>query len=96
MLGTHTDLIQERLIFYIQCQVLIKDKTYLLKILCMFELVPKSETKFVVKGFLPEVTYEFFKNENGEVEKLRIQQIETGLDQTKVLKKKSELTISTQ
>ncbi len=52
-----------------------------------FELKPVSETKFIVIGFTPEVTYEFFTNTNGEVQKLRIQQIKTGVDKTAIRKK---------
>lgn len=52
-----------------------------------FELKPIAETKFVVRGFTPKVTYEFFLDTNKEVEKIRIQQIETGLDQTAIRKK---------
>lgn len=45
-----------------------------------YELKPISETKFAVIGFSPTVTYEFILDENENVEKLRIQQIGTGLD----------------
>ncbi|MDR6967081.1 CubicO group peptidase (beta-lactamase class C family) [Flavobacterium arsenatis] len=52
-----------------------------------FQLKPVTETKFVVIGFSPEVTYEFILDENGEVEKLKIQQLEEGIDQTVIRKK---------
>lgn len=47
----------------------------------IFELAPISETKFVVIGFTPEVTYDFILDEDGEVMKYHIQQIDTGVDQ---------------
>lgn len=52
-----------------------------------FQLKPVTETKFVVMGFRPEVTYEFVMNKNGDVEKLRIQQLKEGIDQTVIRKK---------
>ena len=44
------------------------------------ELIPVSETKFIMDGFSPEVSYTFILNETGEVEKYRVQQPGTGLD----------------
>ena len=44
------------------------------------ELVPVSKTKFIVEGFSPEVTYTFSFNEDGSVEKYRVQQESSGLD----------------
>ena len=44
------------------------------------ELIPISLVKFIVKGFSPEVTYEFILNKKGEVEKYRVQQEATGPD----------------
>ncbi len=46
------------------------------------ELIPVSKTKFIVDGFSPEVSYEFFTNENGKVEKYRVIQEEQGIDKT--------------
>lgn len=43
------------------------------------ELIPVSKTKFVVDGFRPEVTYEFFVD-NGKVQKYRVQQIGQNID----------------
>jgi len=43
-------------------------------------LKPISETKFSVIGFSPEVTYEFFLNEQREVTKFRCQQKEQNID----------------
>ena len=51
------------------------------------DLIPVSENIFIVNGFLPEVTYEFILDGNGEVEKYRVQQPEQGLDQTLIRKK---------
>ncbi|MBL4746581.1 MAG: beta-lactamase family protein [Flavobacteriaceae bacterium] len=44
------------------------------------ELIPVSYVKFIVKGFSPEVTYEFILNTKGKVERYRVQQEATGLD----------------
>lgn len=44
------------------------------------ELVAVSNTKFIVDGFSPEVTYTFVLNENGAVEKYRVQQESQGVD----------------
>lgn len=44
------------------------------------ELIPVSETKFIVDGFSPEVTYTFLLDEKGEVLQYRNQQMETGID----------------
>jgi len=44
------------------------------------ELVPVSKTKFIVDGWSPEVSYTFILNENGEVEKYRVQQESQGVD----------------
>lgn len=52
-----------------------------------YELRPVSETKFNLKGFSPTVTFEFLLDENQNVEKLRIQQIETGVDEIAIRKK---------
>lgn len=46
------------------------------------ELIPVSQTKFKVDAFSPEVSYTFILNEDNEVEKFRVQQQGTGLDQT--------------
>lgn len=51
------------------------------------QMIPVSKTKFVVKGFRPEVTYEFFFDDNGNVEKYRTQQLETGVDRQALRKK---------
>lgn len=51
-----------------------------------FLLKPVSETKFVVVGFRPEVTYEFVMNKKGKVQKLKIQQLKEGIDQTAIRK----------
>ncbi|WP_442266394.1 serine hydrolase domain-containing protein [Tenacibaculum sp. ZS6-P6] len=50
------------------------------------ELVPVSETKFIVDGFSPEVSYTFVLNKKGEVKQCRIQQEGTKVD--KVIKRK--------
>jgi CubicO group peptidase (beta-lactamase class C family) len=52
-----------------------------------FELMPVSESKFKVNGFRPEVTYEFIKDKSGTVEKYRVRQSETGVEQTSLRKK---------
>jgi CubicO group peptidase (beta-lactamase class C family) len=52
-----------------------------------FELKPVSESKFIVIGFRPQVTFEFSTTENGNIESLRVQQKETGLDRTSLRKK---------
>lgn len=52
-----------------------------------FELAPISETKFVVIGFRPEVTYEFILDENGEVLKYYAEQLETGIELNGIRKK---------
>lgn len=44
------------------------------------ELIPLSKTKFLVDGFSPEVTYEFFIDDNSKVTKFRVLQEATGLD----------------
>ncbi|MEM1323827.1 MAG: serine hydrolase domain-containing protein [Bacteroidota bacterium] len=47
------------------------------------ELIPVSQTKFIVDGFSPEVTYTFTVNEaTGEVEQYRVQQVAQGIDRT--------------
>lgn len=48
----------------------------------MLQLKPVSETKFVLDLIRPEVTYEFFVDENDEAYKLNIQQTERGIDWT--------------
>ncbi len=53
----------------------------------VFELRPASETRFIVVGFRPEVSYTFILDENGEIEKCRLQQPEQGLDRTLMRKK---------
>jgi len=50
-------------------------------------LNPISKTKFALKGFSPQVTYEFILDNKGKVQKIRIQQIKTGVDITKQRKK---------
>jgi len=52
-----------------------------------FQLKPVTDTKFIVIGFRPEVTYEFILSENNEVEKVRIQQLEQKIDQIATRKK---------
>jgi len=44
------------------------------------ELIPLSKTKFLVDGVSPEVTYEFFIDDNSKVTKFRVLQEATGLD----------------
>lgn len=39
------------------------------------ELIPVSNTKFIVNGFHPEVTFEFILDNNGRVEKYKVQQL---------------------
>lgn len=59
----------------------INDKLYLvMKSGYKPELVPVSKTKFIVKGFSPEVTFTFVVDEKGKVVKYRVQQEATGLD----------------
>lgn len=53
----------------------------------IYPLKPVSETKFIIDGFRPEVSYEFLLDTNGEVEKVKVQQLEQGLDYTAVLEK---------
>lgn len=58
-----------------------------------FDLIPVSESKFRVNGFMPEVTYTFSRDQNGDVEKYRMEQPEQGVDRTSV-KVKSGATLS--
>ncbi|UTW62666.1 beta-lactamase family protein [bacterium SCSIO 12741] len=51
------------------------------------ELIPDSKTKFIVDGFSPEVTYEFFLDDQGDVEKYRVQQPEHEIDRIAMRKK---------
>lgn len=44
------------------------------------ELIPVSETKFILDGFNPEVTYTFKLNEKGEVKSCRVQQIDQNVN----------------
>ncbi|KGO82627.1 beta-lactamase [Flavobacterium beibuense F44-8] len=44
------------------------------------ELIPVSQTKFIVDGFSPEVSYEFTFDSEGKVVKYRVQQPEQGID----------------
>lgn len=39
------------------------------------ELIPVSKRKFIVDGFHPEVTFEFLLDDNGKVQKYRVQQL---------------------
>jgi len=50
------------------------------------ELIPVSKTKFIVDGFSPEVTYTFSIDRNNTVDKYKVQQIETGVEETVVRK----------
>ncbi|WP_343604353.1 serine hydrolase domain-containing protein [Fluviicola sp.] len=52
-----------------------------------FQLKPVTETKFVVIGFRPEVTYEFVLDKKGKVIKLQIQQLKEGVGLTAIRKK---------
>ena len=52
-----------------------------------YELKPISETKFVVIGFRPEVSFTFNLNDDGSVKSYRVQQKENDLDKTYILKK---------
>jgi len=52
-----------------------------------FELMPATETKFIVNGFYPEVSYNFILADDGSVEKCRILQPEEGVDRITVKKK---------
>lgn len=52
-----------------------------------FELKPISETKFVVIGYRPEVSFTFNLNDNGSVKSYRVQQKENGVDKTYIRKK---------
>ncbi|WP_417351419.1 serine hydrolase domain-containing protein [Flavobacterium alkalisoli] len=45
-----------------------------------YELIPVSQTKFIIDGFQPEVSYEFTFDNTGKVIKYRVQQPEQGLD----------------
>ena len=69
-------------------EIVFKDKSlwYVMTPEMKFELMPESETKFIVNGFRPEVTYEFKIDENGEVEEYRVQQPEQGVDRTAIKK----------
>jgi CubicO group peptidase (beta-lactamase class C family) len=69
-------------------EILFKDKSLwvVLNPEMKFELMPDTETKFIVNGFRPEVTYEFILDENGDVEKYRVQQPEQGVDRTSMRK----------
>lgn len=44
------------------------------------ELIPVSETKFILDGFRPEVTYTFNLNAEGEVVEYHLEQVEQGID----------------
>ena len=72
-----------------ETEILFKDKSLwiVMNPEMKFELMPDTETKFIVNGFRPEVTYEFILDENGEVEKYRVQQPEQGVDRTSIRKK---------
>lgn len=72
-----------------ETEILFKDKALwvVMNPEMKFELMPDTETKFIVNGFRPEVTYEFILDENGEVEKYRVQQPEQGVDRTSIRKK---------
>ena len=50
------------------------------------ELIPVSDHKFIVDGFSPEVSYTFILDENGKVEKYRVQQLEQGVDKIAIRK----------
>lgn len=45
------------------------------------ELIPVSNTRFIVDGFSPEVAYTFILNEQNQVSGYRVQQDGTGVDQ---------------
>ncbi|MFL9837372.1 serine hydrolase domain-containing protein [Flavobacterium sp. ST-75] len=45
-----------------------------------YELIPVSQTKFIIDGFQPEVSYEFTFDSQGKVVKYRVQQPEQGVD----------------
>jgi len=45
-----------------------------------YELIPVSQTKFIIDGFQPEVSYEFTFDSQGKVIKYRVQQPEQGVD----------------
>nr|WP_244267889.1 hypothetical protein [Nonlabens ulvanivorans] len=51
------------------------------------ELKPISETKFVVIGYRPQVTFEFATNDEGLAKSYRVQQKENDLDKTYLRKK---------
>lgn len=50
------------------------------------ELIPISETKFILDGASPEVTYTFKRDNEGNVINCRVQQIEQDVDRTLVRK----------
>lgn len=51
------------------------------------ELKPISETKFVVIGYRPQVTFEFATNDEGLAKSYRVQQQENDIDRTYIMKK---------
>lgn len=72
-----------------ETEIIFKDKSLwvVMNPEMKFELMPDTETKFIVNGFRPEVTYEFILDENGDVEKYRVQQPKQGVDRTATRKK---------
>lgn len=52
-----------------------------------YELRPISETKFVVIGYRPQVTFEFATNDEGLAKSYRVQQKENDIDKTYIRKK---------
>ncbi len=65
-----------------ETEILFKDKAlwYVMNVNVKLELIPKSKTHFIVDGFSPQVTFNFILKENGEIEQLRVQQPEQGVD----------------
>ncbi|WNJ19508.1 serine hydrolase domain-containing protein [Pontibacter sp. G13] len=72
-----------------ETEILFKDKSLWIVMSpdMKFELMPEANTKFVVNGFRPKVTYEFILDEHGDVEKYRVQQPEQGVDRTSLRKR---------
>lgn len=70
-------------------EIIFKDKSlwFVMNPKMKFELMPDTETKFIVNGFRPKVTYEFILDGNGDVEKYRVRQPEQGVDRIAIRKK---------
>ena len=71
-----------------ETKIVCKDKSLwvILSSTMKFELLPNTTTKFTIDGFSPTVTYEFFTNPEGVVEKCIVQQPAQGVNLTLIKK----------